>query len=231
MSTPPKKVNSSETREVTEFTVFNALDEQTKRQQLNRILKHLEARLTAIDGGEIDGGDDDEGVTDHGSLTGLGSDDHHQYYNSTRLFTYLMATLLPQSGVDFEEDAGVPEILLFILTTTGTATEALTAGRFVNLDASGEVQHADCSSTSKLANGFVLSAYADGATNVRVYYGGENTGLSGLTAGDNYYLSTAGQVTATPPTTASYVVQQLGTADSATSLLVNIQQGILRPVS
>lgn len=118
-----------------------------------------------------------------------------------------------------------------VLTFTGTAAEALTAGRFVNLNASGAVQHADASSTSKLAHGFVLSSYASGATNVLVYYGDENTALSGLTSGDTYYLSTAGQVTSTPPTTANYVVQQLGTARNATTLLVNLQQGIQRPAS
>lgn len=204
-----------------------------ERENYNKIFAEiramLETAMTAITGTSTTISAGGGSSNDHGSLSGLGDDDHTRYHTDDRAFLWLEDTLVEGSGVDFVFSD--PTATLYILTTTGTATEALTAGRFVNLDASGEVQHADCSSTTKLAHGFVLSSYADAATNVRVYYGAANDQLSGLTPGDTYYLSTAGQVTADPPTTASYVVQQLGTAKSATLLLVNIQQGIERPAS
>lgn len=228
MATPPKRVNAGE-REVTQYAVPDANDRGVEREQQNRINKKFNERIEELD--SAGGGGGPPGVTDHGALTGLNNDDHSQYHTDYRAFVWIEDTLVEQSGVDFVFDSAAGTIDLYILTTTGTATEALTAGRFVNLDASGEVQHADCSSTSKLAHGFVLSSYSDGATDVRVYYGAANNQLSGMTLGDTYYLSTAGQVTSSPPTTNSYVVQQLGTAKSATLLLVNIQQGIERPAS
>jgi hypothetical protein len=155
-----------------------------------------------------------------------------------RLFTdFLQEILLAGSNVTvtYDEDTGtftfassggaaVPS------SFTGTATEALTAGRFVNIDAAGEIQHADSSTNSKMAQGYILASYADGATDVEVYFDGVNDDLSGLTAGESYFLSTAGQVTTTAPTGSSpVVVQFLGTAISATELLVNIQAAIERP--
>ncbi|MFZ9907762.1 MAG: hypothetical protein ACO3FJ_08740, partial [Ilumatobacteraceae bacterium] len=56
---------------------------------------------------------------------------------------------------------------------------------------------------------------------------GEVTGLSGLTAGATYFLSasTAGAITATEPTTIGHVSVPVGTALSATKLLVGIKRG------
>ena len=225
----PRKLNSSTPREVTSHTVKEALDPKVERAQLNRILEDLNSRIEESQSGNGNG----NGVTAHGSLTGLGNDDHIHYHTAARAFTWLMSTLLPQSGVDLEEDAGVPEILLFILTTVGTAGENLAAGDFVSIElTSGEVLLADASTNDLMADGFVLEAYSSGATNVRVYYGAENNELAGLTAGHTYYLSadTPGGVTDTPPTGDSpIIVQQLGRAKSSTSLLVNIQQAIERP--
>jgi hypothetical protein len=229
LATPPKRVNAGE-RETTQYAVPNANDRDVEREQQNRINKKLRELIEEVEAAGGNGGGGNSGVTDHGELTGLSNDDHLHYHTNYRAFLWFMATVLPQSGVEFEDDAGVPEINLYILTSTGTATEALTAGRFVNLDALGEVQHADSSTNDKQADGFILESYSNGATDVRVYYGGENTGLSGLTAGDRYYLSTNGTVTDTPPIGDSpVIVQQLGTAKNATSMLVNIQQSIERP--
>lgn len=206
--------------------IVKKANQDVEREHLNKILAEIKAGIAALESPSPSGGGN--APTDHGELSGLGDDDHNHYHNDSRAFTWLEDTVVEGSGVDavFSD----PTLTLYILTFTGTATEALTAGRFVNLDAVGQVQHADSSTNSKLANGFVLSSYADGATDVRVYYGGENSGLVELTTGDIYYLSTAGQVTLTPPTGASpVVVQQLGFAKSATSLIVNIQQAIERP--
>jgi hypothetical protein len=232
MASPPKRVNAGE-RETTQYAVPNANDRDVEREQQNRINKKLRELIEEIEtSGNGEGSFPPGGVTDHGDLTGLSNDDHLHYHTNYRAFVWLLATLLPQSGVEFEDDAGVPEINLYILTSTGTATEALTAGRFVNLDASGQVQHASSDDNEKVAMGFILESYADAASDVRVYYGAENNDLSGLTPGDHYYLSTDGEVTDTPPTGNSPVfVQQLGVAKSATSLLVNIQQPIERPTA
>lgn len=101
-----------------------------------------------------------------------------------------------------------------------TASEALSAGDFVNVfnDAgTAKVRKAD-NSTNKPANGFVLSAASAGAA-VEVYFSGEiNNQLSGLSVGADYYLSTAGAVTTTPPTAAGSIVQYLGKAISATEI-------------
>jgi hypothetical protein len=230
VAVPPKRVNAGE-RETTQYAVPNANDRDVEREQQNRINKKLRELIEEIEVGDSTDGSS-SGVSDHGDLTGLSNDDHLHYHTNYRAFVWLLATLLPQSGVEFEDDAGVPEINLYILTSTGTATEALTAGRFVNLDASGQVQHASSDDNEKVATGFILESYADAATDVRVYYGAENNGLSGLTPGDHYYLSTDGELTDTPPTGNSPVfVQQLGVAKSATSLLVNIQQPIERPTA
>ena len=228
MASPPKRVNAGE-REVTRYAVTNADDRDVEREQLNRIIKALHTRLGELEEEGTSGGGGSGGVTDHGNLTGLSNDDHPQYHTNYRAFIWLEDVLVEQSGVDFVFDSSVPSVETYILTVVGTATEALTAGRFVNVDAAGEVQHADCSSTSKLAHGYVLESYADGATDVRVYYGAVNNQLAGMTPGDTYYLSTSGQVCNSPPSTLGYVVQQLGTAKTATTLMVNIQQAIVRP--
>jgi hypothetical protein len=215
-----------------DWIVKRAGNPDVEREHLNKILQEIKAALaeleTAVGNSDSSTGGVGNTPDDHGALSGLADDDHTRYHTDDRAFLWLEDNFVEGSGVDavFSD----PTITLYILTITGTATEALTAGRFVNLDASGEVQHADSSTNSKMANGFVLSSYSDGATNVRVYYGGENTGLSGLTIGDTYYLSTSGQVVNSPPEGDSpIIVQQLGIAKSATSLLVNIQQAIERP--
>ena len=117
-------------------------------------------------------------------------------------------------------------------TTTATATEALAAGDFVNIyDSTGlKVRKADASGgNAKKAHGYVLAAVSNGGT-ATIYYGNLNNLLSGLTVGATYYLSgtTPGEVTTTAPTTAAYIVQQLGTARSATEMLVEIQSTITR---
>jgi hypothetical protein len=104
-------------------------------------------------------------------------------------------------------------------TFTAAATEALAAGNFVNVyDDAGttKVRKADASN-SRDANGFVLEAVSNAAT-ATVYRLGTNNQLTSLTAGLTYYLSgsVAGGVTATAPTAG--IIQELGTASSATAL-------------
>lgn len=110
------------------------------------------------------------------------------------------------------------------------ASENLSAGDFVNVwNDSGtvKVRKADASSTAKEAHGFVLSAVTSG-NNASVYFEGTNTQLSSLALGGMYYLSgsVAGGITSTAPSTAGYIVQQVGVAVSTTELSFEPQQTV-----
>jgi hypothetical protein len=106
---------------------------------------------------------------------------------------------------------------------TATATEALTAGNFVNVynnaGAIG-VRKADATTNAKPANGFVLIGVANAAVATVYLISQTNTALTGLTAGAEYWLSTTpGGVITTAPAAAGNLVQFLGFAASATSLV------------
>lgn len=109
-----------------------------------------------------------------------------------------------------------------------TASEALTAGDFVNIHISSgiKVRKADATTAGKEADGFVLASVSSSAT-ATVYFRGSNTAVSGLTAGTEYVLSTtAGGVlaVASAPTGTGKVNQRLGKAASANVL--NFQRGM-----
>jgi hypothetical protein len=115
-------------------------------------------------------------------------------------------------------------------TKVAATTENLSSGEIVNLfNDSGTVKarKADASN-GRRAHGFVLAATTSPA-NATVYLDGTITGLTGLTPGAAYYLSgaTAGAVTATAPTTASYISQEVGIALSSTELNFEENQPIL----
>jgi hypothetical protein len=112
------------------------------------------------------------------------------------------------------------------LDVTGTAGVTLTAGEVVYLsDGSGSLVagrwykgDADLyyASVLALAVGFATAAISSGSSG-SVRRAGRVTGLSGLTAGQTYFISaTAGALTATPPAFARAV----GIADSTTSLII-----------
>ena len=101
--------------------------------------------------------------------------------------------------------------------------ENLTGGHFVNIfNDSGTVKgrKADATTNAKPAHGFTL-ANVTAPANVTVYsISNKNTALSGLTLGADYWLSTtAGGVVATAPSSTGNLVQELGTAESATSMV------------
>lgn len=103
-----------------------------------------------------------------------------------------------------------------------TAGEALSAGNFIYISTvDGKAYKADASNVAKGAIGYVLASAAPNAT-VRAYYEGANTGISGYTPGERYYLSvTPGEAAATVPTYgAGYRISQfLGNAVTATKLV------------
>lgn len=110
-----------------------------------------------------------------------------------------------------------------------TASEALSAGAFVNIYDNGgsfAVRNADAA-TGKRAHGFVISAVTSGGQ-ATVYPDGLNTALTGLTAGD-YYLSDSavGAVTKTVPTGSGKMVQRLGASMNATTLNCDLGQPII----
>lgn len=108
------------------------------------------------------------------------------------------------------------------------ASEALAAGRFVNLYANAGVLNARLAdnSNNRPAHGFVRSAAASAATATVYPMDGINSALTGLTIGGTYYLGTAGAALATPldaTDTANNgkIDQKLGVAKSATELLTD----------
>lgn len=114
-------------------------------------------------------------------------------------------------------------------TVSFTASENLTAGDNVNiyLDTTLKGRKAD-NSNARRAHCFVASSVSSSATGTG-YTEGVNSNLSGLTIGAQYFLGTAGGVTATVPAAgASVIVQSLGIAKSATELIVDFGQPIER---
>ena len=110
------------------------------------------------------------------------------------------------------------------------ASEALTDGDFVNVwNNAGvpSIRKADGSTSGKEAHGYVLASVASAAT-ATVYFEGSNTHLTGMTAGPRFLSATVpGGSQAMAPSGAGQVVQQLGTAFSATSLTFEPSQPIV----
>lgn len=128
-------------------------------------------------------------------------------------------------------DAGVLDISMMPAgigptTVTIPATEAIGAGKLVNFYWNSGVMSArlaDASTAGKRANGYAIAAASSGA-NVTVYRSGVNSQVSGLSGVDVYLATTPGGVTSTAPTGAGQLVQLVGSALSATSLVFS--QGI-----
>lgn len=107
-------------------------------------------------------------------------------------------------------------------------SESLNAGNLVNIwDNAGvfNVRNADATNIAKRAHGYVLAAFTHPAI-AEVYFEGTNTSLTGLTAGDVYLATTAGQLTNTPPSATGQIIQRVGVATSATSVNVEFSDPI-----
>ena len=117
------------------------------------------------------------------------------------------------------------------LDVTGIAGETLAAGKSVYLSdgsggkTAGKWYLADpanaYSSSSAIAVGMTPAAIATDATG-SIRLAGVMTGLSSLTVGTTYYVSTSGAITATQPTNA----RVLGVADTTSSLVLNANPGL-----
>ena len=110
---------------------------------------------------------------------------------------------------------------------TYVASETLAAGDLVNLWNDGgtvKMRKADASVATKQAHGYVKSAVSSGASgSMYSEFGGVITGLTGLTGGNDYFLSSTvpGGVNTAVPSASGTLVQFIGVAKSATELYFN----------
>lgn len=107
-------------------------------------------------------------------------------------------------------------------TVTITASEALSAGDYVNIwnSAGVKVRKADATVAGKEAHGFVLAAVSSSASATVYLPSQTNTATSGKTVGARQYLSTTpGLSTETAPSSSGNVVQHLGVAYAATGVI------------
>jgi hypothetical protein len=111
-------------------------------------------------------------------------------------------------------------------TATAGSTN-ITAGAMIYLDSSNHIQLADAN-TALPATGFAPSAITASTSGTVVMGNGPNAGLTGLTAGDNYFLGHNGAVTTTPPTTSGYCLQKVGSAPTTSLLNVLLGPVIIR---
>lgn len=111
------------------------------------------------------------------------------------------------------------------------AGEDLAAGDLVNIyndGGTGKARKANAADASKEAVGYVINAFSTGAT-ATVFLDGTNTAVAGLTPGLVFLSgSVAGGVTNTPPSTSGYLVQRVGFAKSATELLFEAGDPVVR---
>lgn len=120
---------------------------------------------------------------------------------------------IPQLDGTGRLDSSMMPVGIVADTITATATEALSAGAYVQVyNASGKkVRNADCSN-GRAANGIVLASVSNGGTATVYGAGSLNTQVSARTPGAMQFLSTAGAATEAAPTTSGYIVQPLGWA-------------------
>lgn len=116
-------------------------------------------------------------------------------------------------------DTSVMPVGITPVTASITASEALSAGDFVNVhNSSGaKVRKADASTSGKEAHGYVLAAVSSSATATVYLLGDENNQVSGATPGVVYLsASVPGGFTSTAPSGSGQTVQRLGVAVSST---------------
>ena len=99
-------------------------------------------------------------------------------------------------------------------------------GEFVYFTGSNAVDQADSSVPAETpAIGLIVNKPT--TTSCLLLHEGEPAIFSSLTPGSIYYLSTVGTITATAPTTPGEVVQRIGVAVNATTLLLTLGEETL----
>ncbi len=111
------------------------------------------------------------------------------------------------------------------------ASVDLVAGDFVNFHdnvGATNVRKADATDATKQAHGFVLDAVVSPAS-ATVYVDGQNDSVTGLTPAVEYFLSTTpGGVTTTAPAGSGNLVQSVGVATLAGSLVFKPVKNVIR---
>jgi hypothetical protein len=182
----------------------------------DRLLRRLNELFLEFDGGTLSVYDEGTylGEADGLNFTGAGV----TAASSTTLPTGIFDVTIPGGGGGGD-------------TISAEASEGIAAGQFVAVfDDSGtpkcRVANASLGQGYQ-ADGFCEDAFASGATATIFLPGSVNAaGGTGLTAGD-VWLGNDGYATSTPPTTAGYILQQIGVAESATSVAFEPQPDIL----
>lgn len=118
-----------------------------------------------------------------------------------------------------------------VATLSAVAGQNIAAGALISLvNNSGTINIMNADSTTNLpVMGFAPTAIANTVTGTVSLGNGKVSGLTGLTDGSTYFLSTAGTVSTTPPAAASgYTLQTVGTATDSTDLNLIIGQPVVR---
>lgn len=104
------------------------------------------------------------------------------------------------------------------------ASEAIILGAAVNVYNNAGIigiRNANSNSTIKMCHGFALTPITSGTYGAISFGNQLLLGLSGLTLGSNYWLSSVGgTIQATPDTAAGHIEQYVGIALDATSLYI-----------
>lgn len=137
--------------------------------------------------------------------------------------TNSLRVMLPTSTLDAANKSYVDSSVAYG-TATGTAGMAITAGRALYMGSTSTLFHTDATLGSTTATtrfvGFALTSATVGSEVVFSPPSHVNCGLSGLSAGYNYYLNGAsGQIDLTPGVTTSSV--RIGRSLSANCLMVS----------
>ena len=115
-----------------------------------------------------------------------------------------------------------------VVEVTVTAGEALSAGNAVYLHTDGKVYKATNNGTRAVATVFGLAQEASSInTDATIVIRGKNTGVAGLTTGNELYLGTAGGVTPTATSASGSYSVAIGQAMTATSMDVDIRTPVL----
>lgn len=147
------------------------------------------------------------------------------------------AAISGSSGLSYDSSSGVMTLaslstLLGILNGSAVqASEAITAGQFVNVYSSGgstRVRKASALDPALFANGYALANIASGATGL-VIFGGLNLATTVGAPASEVWLSdtTPGGWTTTPPSASGSIIQPLGAALPGVGIFFSLRERVL----
>jgi hypothetical protein len=176
--------------------------------------------LTTISGG------------DHGTLSGLGDDDHTQYSlaDGTRAFTSTVGGVTPTADAHLATKGYVDSIAVApdSMTVASGTTTAIGDVLYVSANNTVDVADKDDSSATKVVGLARTAVVGDGIESVDVQADGILVGaLVGATAGTRYYLSDDGTLSSSPPSDAGDYVLLIGIAANTTDLYIRMGDAIL----